>query len=159
MTTDGNFKWPSCSSVWQERKVWLVFISTCVVDVQSEWMLVWWHGIPCCCMLLQVFGHASVSVLDGGLAYWRHCQYPLETAPPQIPCPQPYTATYNPHLVKTMQQVLHYLNSGEAQVQLIAVTLPKSLRPCKKSMSKENLTSQPPPLFFLQSTVYDACRL
>ena len=63
-----------------------------------------------------MFGHANVSVLDGGLTHWKYCQYPLETGPPQVSCPQPYTATFNPELVRSMEQVLHYLNSGEAQV-------------------------------------------
>ncbi len=71
-------------------------------------------------VFLQVFGHLNVSVLDGGLTYWKQSQYPVQTGPPQIPCPQPYTATHNPDLVKTMQQVLKYLNSGEAQVSRLA---------------------------------------
>lgn len=64
----------------------------------------------------KVFGHEMVSVLDGGLPYWKVCQFPLERGPPALPCPQPYTASFNPDLVRSMEQVAAALESGDVQV-------------------------------------------
>ena len=64
----------------------------------------------------QVFGHTDVSVLDGGLTYWKYCHHPMETGAPRSPCPQRYTASYNPQLVRDINQMKDYLSSGSAQV-------------------------------------------
>lgn len=75
--------------------------------LSDMWFFVW----------TQAFGHGQVSVLDGGLMYWKWCQHSLETGSPQSPVPQPYTATHNPQLVRTMDQVLDHLSTSSAQVE------------------------------------------
>lgn len=69
---------------------------------------------------MQAFGHESVSLLDGGLSYWKHSQYPLENGPAHCsPLAQRYTASYNPQLVKTLEQVQQHLTTGSAQVKCL----------------------------------------
>ena len=70
-----------------------------------------------------MFGHGAVSVLDGGLGHWKAWQHPVETGIPQIPTPQHYVATYNPHLVKTLNQVQECLRAGSSQVKSFASSM------------------------------------
>lgn len=90
--------------LFSSPRVWWMFKVTL--------LLMWW----CFYFVEQVFGHTNVSVLDGGLTYWKYCHHPVETGAPRSPCPQRYTASYHPLLVRDMVQVKDYLSSGSAQV-------------------------------------------
>ncbi len=68
--------------------------------------------------MLQVFGHKSVAVLDGGLPMWEGCNYPMDETPPVDPTPQNYVASFNPDMVRNMEQIQEHLATGSAQVCL-----------------------------------------
>jgi thiosulfate/3-mercaptopyruvate sulfurtransferase len=57
----------------------------------------WW--------MFKVFGHAEVSVLDGGLQTWQAAGYDLTEGPPSLAAPGDFTALYHPARVATLQDV------------------------------------------------------
>eukprot|EP00731_Ephydatia_muelleri_P003919 Em0002g95a len=69
---------------------------------------VWWT--------FRVFGHNDISVLDGGLPKWVSHGYPTVSGPSPIPIPLLYKATYQPHLVRTMHQMLDNCKTRAEQV-------------------------------------------
>lgn len=69
---------------------------------------VWWT--------FRVFGHERVVVLDGGLARWKDLGLPLE-AGPVIPAPrEPFSATFHPGLVRSLEAVKGELNDPSVQI-------------------------------------------
>lgn len=68
---------------------------------------IWWT--------LRVFGHSRVSVLDGGLPSWKAQGFPVDKgqAPPllrgNVP---PWTAKFNPSLVKSLSQMKAIVSEG-----------------------------------------------
>lgn len=71
---------------------------------------VWWT--------FRYFGHDHVAVLDGGLGAWREGGHPLEAGEPvlTLEVPEPYVATVRPELIRTADQVLEALETGDAQI-------------------------------------------
>jgi thiosulfate/3-mercaptopyruvate sulfurtransferase len=66
---------------------------------------------------LRAFGHDEVAVLDGGLPLWLVEQRPVETGPAAAPpAAQPFTARYQPALVRGMAEVEAVLASGREQL-------------------------------------------
>ena len=107
------------------------------------------HGAVSIIIFLQVFGHGAVSVLDGGLGHWKAWQYPVETGIPQIPTPQHYGATYNPHLVKTLDQVMECLKAGSSQVKP-GLSCTSSVHSCLHVTSRWQMQDQKVDLRVLQ---------
>jgi len=68
---------------------------------------VWW--------MFRAFGHDKVSVLDGGLLKWGREKRPLENVEPILP-PAHFTPTPRPELVKSREQMLANIDSGQYQV-------------------------------------------
>lgn len=68
----------------------------------------WW--------MLRVFGHRSVSVLDGGLGAWRREGRPLESGAPVPVVPQVFHPRYRPELVRSRAELAEALTAGAAQV-------------------------------------------
>ncbi len=71
---------------------------------------VWW--------MFRIFGHDAnkLKVLDGGLPQWGKKKKPLENGPADAPAPATYEASFNPALVRTVDQMLANIDSGEEQV-------------------------------------------
>lgn len=68
---------------------------------------VWW--------MFRVFGHAEVSVLDGGLSKWIAEGRPLDDRPPH-PSPRHFTPRVQAHLLADAEAVARHLRDGTAQV-------------------------------------------
>ena len=68
---------------------------------------VWW--------MFKTFGHENVSVLDGGLLKWGREKRQLEHVEPILP-PAHFTPQLVPELVKSREQVLANIESGEYQM-------------------------------------------
>ncbi|HZH26958.1 MAG TPA: 3-mercaptopyruvate sulfurtransferase [Azospirillaceae bacterium] len=68
---------------------------------------VWW--------MFRVFGHSRVAVLDGGLPKWIAEGRPLATGDAAPPAKQ-FKATFQPHLVRSSDQVLANIGAGAEQV-------------------------------------------
>lgn len=68
---------------------------------------VWW--------MLRVFGHDRVSVLDGGLPKWVEEGRPVTSAP-VAPLARQFTARFNPSLVRSFDEVLANIPSGDEQL-------------------------------------------
>jgi thiosulfate/3-mercaptopyruvate sulfurtransferase len=68
---------------------------------------VWWT--------FRVFGHTAVAVLDGGLPKWRTEGRPVESGPVKPPARR-FTGTFNPSLVRSVDQMLQNLGSRSEQV-------------------------------------------
>lgn len=58
---------------------------------------VWW--------MFRAFGHERVYVLDGGLPAWQKAGMPLERGSVSAPAAKPYTAHFDPALVRSAQEV------------------------------------------------------
>jgi thiosulfate/3-mercaptopyruvate sulfurtransferase len=73
---------------------------------------VWWT--------FKVFGHKSVSVLDGGLPAWQRAGGRLETSPPRE---YPHTTYPVPRkdeaLVRSFEQITDLVKNGDKTVQII----------------------------------------
>lgn len=70
---------------------------------------VWW--------MFKVFGHASVSIVDGGLPKWLSEGYPTVSGPPTPVATATYKAVYNPALVRDLTQMLdNYASKKEIVV-------------------------------------------
>lgn len=67
----------------------------------------WW--------MFRVFGHDKVAMLDGGFGKWAKEKKPTEMAPVR-PQPRSFKATFNPALVRTLEQMKSNLASGGEQV-------------------------------------------
>jgi thiosulfate/3-mercaptopyruvate sulfurtransferase len=67
----------------------------------------WW--------MLRLFGHHNVALLDGGLPKWKVEGRPLETAVPNPPR-RPFSARFDPALVRDKQALLGNLSTGREQV-------------------------------------------
>ena len=67
-------------------------------------------------MLLQVFGHSDVSILDGGLQRWKFRGFPLQYDPPSAISPQTYNASFDERLVRTFDQMIDNYNNKNEQV-------------------------------------------
>jgi len=67
----------------------------------------WW--------MLRLFGHHNVALLDGGLPKWRAEGRPLETAVPNPPR-RPFSARFDPALVRDKQALLGNLSTRREQV-------------------------------------------
>ena len=68
---------------------------------------VWW--------MFRVFGCAKVSLLDGGFGKWTKEKLPTEMSPVR-PEPKTFTATFNPALVRAIDQMKDNLTAGAEQV-------------------------------------------
>jgi len=68
------------------------------------------------CLCVQVFGHEKVSVLDGGLPKWKKLGFPLVTGPQGAVSASHFTATYDPSLVRTLDQVKEAVENKTHQV-------------------------------------------
>jgi thiosulfate/3-mercaptopyruvate sulfurtransferase len=68
---------------------------------------VWWT--------FRVFGHTAVAVLDGGLPKWRAEGRPVDSRPVKSPARR-FTATFDPSLVRSVDQMLQNLGSRSEQV-------------------------------------------
>ncbi|KAM9843739.1 3-mercaptopyruvate sulfurtransferase [Aulostomus maculatus] len=68
---------------------------------------VWW--------MFRLFGHSSVSVLDGGMKNWLASSYPLasETFKPE---PREFKASMNQSWVKSYEDVLENIRTAQVQV-------------------------------------------
>jgi thiosulfate/3-mercaptopyruvate sulfurtransferase len=67
----------------------------------------WW--------MFHVFGHDKVAMLDGGFGKWSKEKKPTEMSAVR-PIPRAFTATFDPSLVRTLQQMKVNLGSGAEQV-------------------------------------------
>jgi thiosulfate/3-mercaptopyruvate sulfurtransferase len=67
----------------------------------------WW--------MLRLFGHHNVALLDGGLPKWRAEGRPLQTAVPNPPR-RPFSARFDPALVRDKQALLGNLSTRREQV-------------------------------------------
>ena len=65
---------------------------------------------------LQIFGHEKVSVMDGGLPCWASCGYPVEKGPQPPVTKVPFTATFNPSLLRNLEQVKQAQDDKSEQV-------------------------------------------
>lgn len=63
----------------------------------------WW--------LFRLFGHDSVSILDGGMPAWKAAGLPLETDPPRQPTARVYTAEFRPELLRRIPEIRANLDS------------------------------------------------
>ncbi|MFG1416309.1 sulfurtransferase [Xanthobacter sp. V0B-10] len=68
---------------------------------------VWW--------MFRVFGYDNVAVLDGGYGKWTAEKRPTEMSPVR-PEPKTFSASFSPHLVRTLDQMRANLASGAEQV-------------------------------------------
>lgn len=68
---------------------------------------VWW--------MFRLFGHSSVSFLDGGMKHWLHNNYPV-TAEYTKPEPQKFKAVQNELWVKTFEDILENIKTKQVQV-------------------------------------------
>ena len=68
---------------------------------------VWW--------MFRLFGHNSVSVLDGGMKHWVHNNYPV-TAEFTKPQPQQFKAVVNKDWLKTFEDILENIKNKQVQV-------------------------------------------
>lgn len=68
---------------------------------------VWWT--------LRAFGHARVSLLDGGAVKWRAEGRPMSTDAADIP-ETSFTARFDPSMVRSLDDVRANLDTGAAQV-------------------------------------------
>jgi thiosulfate/3-mercaptopyruvate sulfurtransferase len=76
------------------------------------------HGInsaPRAWWMFRIFGHDNVSVLNGGLPKWQ-AEGNQVSDTPQAPTPGQYTATFNPDLVRSVEDVLANIESRQAQI-------------------------------------------
>ncbi|MEE2968751.1 MAG: 3-mercaptopyruvate sulfurtransferase [Pseudomonadota bacterium] len=64
---------------------------------------------------LRYFGHDNVSVLNGGLNKWMAEDRPTDTSGPQASSGQ-YTATVQPPLIRSREEIINNLKTGEEQV-------------------------------------------
>ncbi len=64
---------------------------------------------------LQYFGHDNASVLNGGLNKWMAEDRPTDTSGPQASSGQ-YTATVQPPLIRSREEIINNLKIGEEQV-------------------------------------------
>ena len=81
----------------------------CYASANHWWSTrLWW--------MFKVFGHARVSVLDGGLQLWKKEGRPVESGPARARSPRSYTAQYHPELVADKNDVLAAVRSGSACV-------------------------------------------
>ena len=69
-----------------------------------------------CVLPTQLFGHERVSVLDGGLRRWKFHWFPTVSGEPQTPKAGHFTASLNPLLLRTYEQMLDNHTSHREQV-------------------------------------------
>ena len=69
--------------------------------------------------LLQVFGHDKVSVLDGGLPKWVSEGRPTVSGEQSQITPATFKATYRPHLVRELGQMMDNYHSKNEQVKSV----------------------------------------
>jgi thiosulfate/3-mercaptopyruvate sulfurtransferase len=67
----------------------------------------WW--------MFRVFGYENVSMLDGGFGKWTKEKHPAEMTPVR-PEPKSFSATFNPALVRSIEQMKNNVESGSEQV-------------------------------------------
>jgi thiosulfate/3-mercaptopyruvate sulfurtransferase len=65
----------------------------------------WW--------MFRLFGHDTVSILDGGLPAWKAVGYPTETGAPEAPTRGDFTADFRPDLIRTYEQMLDAIETGD----------------------------------------------
>lgn len=73
-------------------------------------------------LALQVFGHQSVSVLDGGFLRWEADGCPVAEEPPPNPITVSYRASLRKDLVMTINDVTDALHTGNVQVCYLKAT-------------------------------------
>ena len=64
----------------------------------------------------QVFGHREISILDGGLPWWRYRGFSLDQTLPSAVTPREFKAILNTELVRNFQQIYDNFSSKEEQV-------------------------------------------
>lgn len=69
---------------------------------------VWW--------MFRAYGHARISVLDGGLTAWRRAGGPLETGLAAAPAPVPWPVRPAANTVRDWRQVLGNIGRGDEQL-------------------------------------------
>ena len=69
---------------------------------------VWW--------MFRAMGHHEIAVLDGGLSAWKNAGYDCETSTKTAHSPGNFEATYQPALVKGVENVLQNINKEKALV-------------------------------------------
>ena len=67
----------------------------------------WW--------MLRAFGHARVSILDGGFAKWREDGHPV-SATATLPAPRRFHAKFRPELVRSQADLVANLETRDFQV-------------------------------------------
>ena len=80
--------------------------------------------ILCSCHILlcpQLFGHERVSVLDEGLRRWKFHWFPTVSGEPHTPGATNFTASFNPHLLRTYEQMLDNHTSRHEQVTFVGL--------------------------------------
>ena len=70
----------------------------------------------------QVFGHHAVSILDGGLPRWKFRGFPTIHGPPPSVAPAHFQSTFDPSLVRTLEQMLDNFSTKDEQVCLSVCT-------------------------------------
>lgn len=68
---------------------------------------VWW--------MFRAFGHSSVAILNGGMTKWKAEARPTE-AGGSSPAPATYTARFDPAFVRSREQLLATIESGDRQI-------------------------------------------
>lgn len=68
----------------------------------------------------RVFGHQSVSVLNGGLPAWQQASGELETSPPKEYPPSTYPVPQKDEsLVRSFEQMTELARKGDQSVQIL----------------------------------------
>ncbi|MBJ3778237.1 3-mercaptopyruvate sulfurtransferase [Acuticoccus mangrovi] len=73
------------------------------------------YSAPRARWMFRVMGH-DAAILDGGLAAWRAAGLPVESGPAPAATPRHFTATYNPDLFASGDDVARVLADGTAVV-------------------------------------------
>ena len=74
-----------------------------------------------------MFGHDKVSVLDGGLPKWISEGRPTVSGEQSQITPAVFKASYRPHLVRELGQMIENYHSKNEQVKNFARALPETL--------------------------------
>ncbi len=76
-------------------------------------------------ILTQIFGHTKLSILDGGIPKWISNGYPTVEGPQGNVSPVSYTPTFNPAILRNIEQVKAAFDAKNEQVCYIVGILSK----------------------------------